>query len=76
MVKAAFCEESEEKVQQEYDYFEYARNSENITEKWGEVIAGRSREQDSQSHNYDHKADQQTVDSNPEQDLSRYDVTT
>ena len=32
MVKAAFCEESEEKVQQEY-----ARNSENITEKWGEV---------------------------------------
>ena len=36
-VKAAFCEESEEKVQQEYDNFEYARNSENITEKWGEV---------------------------------------
>lgn len=36
-VKAAFCEESEEKVQQEYDNFEYTRNSENITEKWGEV---------------------------------------
>ena len=35
--KATFCEESEEKVQQEYDNFEYARNSENITEKWGEV---------------------------------------
>ena len=36
-VKATFCEEGDEQVQQEYDNFKYARNSENFTEKWGEV---------------------------------------